>query len=315
LQGLRELSFQCEHALMCFPRIQAFDRLRGRYESFANCGAVAGALARMDAYRSPWDAGPDEQLLLRPCSRPLQVLKEAECQRLSAHGINPLQSMRAAVPGCMPLRTLARGAGLGPDSTLLTARRRQLLTINSLEQGTRWARFEGRDRNSWPRLTRQVRAFLLSLAASGGLGKSPDAETGEICCDESLNTPHDLAEGVVNCLVSLPTLRAGEFRSFVISHRREGSTVRAVTSPRLPGGAKLPVREPPRPAVIVPVREETAPRRTLAQELFGAALDARANAAAAASGAGAAEATAARRLDLNLVARLYGEIDRRGQRF
>ncbi len=115
--------------------------------------------------------------------------------------------------------------------------------------------------------------------------------------------------------MSLPTLRAGEFRSFIISHRREGSTVRAVAPHRLPGGTSVPVRELPRPAVITPARQEAAPRRTLAQELFGAALDARANAAAAASGVGAAESTAARRLDLNLVARLYGEVDRRGQRF
>ena len=42
LQGLRELAFRSDHALMCFPRIQAFDRLRGRLETFANSGADRG---------------------------------------------------------------------------------------------------------------------------------------------------------------------------------------------------------------------------------------------------------------------------------
>ncbi len=51
LQGLREMAFHSENALMCFPRVLAFDRLRGRYETFPNGAAVAGALARMDVHR------------------------------------------------------------------------------------------------------------------------------------------------------------------------------------------------------------------------------------------------------------------------
>ena len=81
LQGLRELAFQSDHALMCFPRVQAFDRLRGRHEPFGNAGAVAGAIARMDAHQSPWDGGPDEPILLRPGTRPMCLLNEAESQR------------------------------------------------------------------------------------------------------------------------------------------------------------------------------------------------------------------------------------------
>ncbi len=95
LHGLRDLSFQSDSAFICFPRVQAFDRLRGRYEPFANSGSVAGALARMDAHRSPWDGLPDEQILLRPGTRPLQLLTDADCQRLTTQGINPLHSVRA----------------------------------------------------------------------------------------------------------------------------------------------------------------------------------------------------------------------------
>jgi len=80
---------------MCLPRIQAYDRLRGRYETFANCGAVAGVLARLDEQRSPWQAGPDDELLLRPGTRATIVLNEAERLRLAAHGVNPLQSLRS----------------------------------------------------------------------------------------------------------------------------------------------------------------------------------------------------------------------------
>jgi phage tail sheath protein FI len=268
LTGLRELAFQSEYALMCFPRIRAFDRLRGRYEPFANCGAVAGTFARMDAHRPPWDAAPDEQILMRPGARPLHVLTDAECQRLCAQGINPLHAVRPNLTSAPPLRTLARGTGAGAESSLLSARRRQLLVLNSLERGTRWARFEGRDRNSWPRLARQVRAFLLGLAGTGAFGKLPALECCEAICDERLHTADDLAAGIVHCLVSLPGQRPGDTRSFMLTHRPDGSAIRTVTSHKLAPGTRMSVREPPLPFARDESLEDTVPRRTLAQELF-----------------------------------------------
>jgi uncharacterized protein len=300
LRGLRELALQSDHALMCFPRIQAFDRLRGRYEAFANGGAVAGALARMDAHRSPWDHGPDDQLMLRPGTRPLHLLGAGDCARLSAHGVNPLHSVRANGTAVAPLKTLARGTGVGPDSALLTVRRRHLLTINSIEQGTRWARFEAGDRNTWPRVARQVRTFLLGLAA--GTGPASELHAGEVTCDERIHGELDVASRAVNCLVSLPGAKPGHFRSYMITHRLDGTTVRPVKSRTLPPGTKMTVHEPA--TAPPPVPEDTARRRTLAQELFAPAADARGTVP---SVAGRAEAAAPGRLDPEFVAWLHRE--------
>ena len=68
-QGLREFEFRSEHALMCFPRIQAFDRLRGRAEVFANCGAVAGTLARLDEQRPLLQPGRRRRTAAAACGR------------------------------------------------------------------------------------------------------------------------------------------------------------------------------------------------------------------------------------------------------
>ncbi len=323
LQGLRELDLQSEHALMFFPRVQAFDRLRGRYEEFANCGTVAGSLARLDAHQSPWDGGPDEQLLLRPGIRPLHLLTETECHRLGAQGINPLHAMRPPGSASMPLKTLARGTGIAPDSCLLTARRRQLLLLNSIEQGTRWARFEARDRGSWPRLARQVRTFLLGLAAGGAFGRGADAQAGEVICDERINGEQDLEAGQVHCLVALPGVRHGEWRSFMITHGPGGSVVRAINSRTLPTGIRFTVRElspagvsaaHPLPSLddTAPRRrlDEPTPRRTLAQELFAPPTNPSPETPSAILDP---EAATARRFDLDLVTRLYGDIDGRGE--
>jgi hypothetical protein len=135
---------------------------------------------------------------------------------------------------------------------------------------------------------------------------------GEVVCDERINSSGDLAEGVVHCLISLPTPRAGETRSFMLTHRLEGSIVRQVRSRRLPTGTRLTVGEALPAPTLDDALEDTAPRRTLAQELFASAPDQR---PAASSDVLQPEAAAARRLDLNLIARLYGEPGRRGQRF
>jgi hypothetical protein len=306
VRGLRELSVNSDHALMCFPRVQAFDRLRGRYEPFANCGAVAGALVRMDAHRPPWNGEPDEPILLRPGTRPLHVLSDSDCARLTSHGINPLYAVRPSALDAAPLKTLARGTGAGAESSLLTVRRRHLLVLNSIEQGTRWARFEARDRNTWPRLARQVRTFLLGLVGTGAFGKGDDFLSPEVICDERLHNELDLASGAVHCLVSLPVPRAGEYRSWLITHRLEDSSVRATRPRHLPPGAALGVKEKRKP-VSDPSLEDTVPRRTLAQELFAAQGEQLARTPSALR----PEAAPLRR-DLTLVARL-GETELRGE--
>lgn len=309
LHGLREMAFHSDHALMCFPRVLAFDRLRGRHEVFANCGAVAGALARMDVHRPIWAAGPDEEVLLRPGMRPARQLSESERSRLVSHGVNPLQSLRSADPRGVALRTLAGGSGTGPDSQMLTARRRQLLVVNSIELGTRWARFEARDPVTWARLERQVRAFLQSLASAGLFGSAP-GDAFHVACDERLHSIEDLEAGRVNLLVALRTQRPDEFQSFMISHRPDGTRVRPVRSNPLPAGTRMSVP----PAEAEAGLDDTQPRRTLAQHLFGH-REPRPGSTSTVARFGQAEAAAAGRRDLDLVGLKNVEFDRRGQRF
>ena len=241
LRGLRELALQTEDALMCFPRVLAYDRLRGRYETFANCGAVAGVLARLEEQRPWWRPGPDEEILLRPGTRPVRMLNDSERTRLAMHGINPLQSLRAANPRPLPLRTLAQGAAASTDGGWLTARRRWLQLMNSLERGTRWVLYDVRDRNSWSRMRGQAETFLKPLADSGLFGDGPADSAFHVICDERLNTDHDLAAGQVHMLVSVRASRPSEYRSFLITHGAHGSRVRPVRSNVLPAGVRFSI--------------------------------------------------------------------------
>ena len=322
--GLRELGFRSDHALMCFPRIVANDRLRGRHESFANCGAVAGVLARLDEHRSPWQAGPDEELLLRPGTPAAQELTEPERARLIAHGINPLQSLRSANPDAPVLRTLAGGSAGSVDGSYLTRRRRALLIMNSIERGTRWAVFETGDRNTWHKITRQVRDFLAPLAAAGLFGPLDGEDACYVVCDDRVNARPDIAAGRVSFLVGLRSSRPGEYFSFLVTHSPDGCRVRPARSTMLPAGTRMTVKGVPGES-----RGEAARRpRTLAQELFGYYREPRPSAQAAAqspatsadspsalAAAPPPEAAAAGRRDLDAVARFYRDFSGGGERF
>lgn len=62
--SLRDWPFASEHALMYFPRVLAFDKLRGRFRAFAPGAAVAGMIAR--AMR-PGPSGRRRRVMKRSC--------------------------------------------------------------------------------------------------------------------------------------------------------------------------------------------------------------------------------------------------------
>jgi len=308
VRGLRELGFRSEHALMCFPRIVAFDRLRGRPEPFANCGAVAGTLARFDEQRSPWQPGADEELLLRLGTRPRRVLDDADRQRLAAHGINPLQALRSAQGRALPLKTLAGGACRSADSALLTAQRRRLLVTGSVELGTRWALFAASDRVVWRKLERQVQAFLRPLAEAGLFGPPEEPGLFQVVCDERLNGPEEVAAGRISLLVSVRSSRPGVYWSFVVTHGREGSAVRTLHSSVLPSGARMSV-----PPEASDEPEDAARQRRVAQSHFSYYQEPRPPSVVGRNSA--PKAPPARGLDAETIAAIHRELGSGGQRF
>jgi hypothetical protein len=138
LAGLRDWSFFDENALMYFPRVLAHDKLRGHFESFAPCGAVAGMLARQDEMFPVWVPQGSEEPILRPGLRPACLVGEQRRLKLAAAGVNTLQSVRSNARVGLKPRTLAAGNASNADWRYLAARRLTLFILNSIERGTIW---------------------------------------------------------------------------------------------------------------------------------------------------------------------------------
>ena len=165
LEELRSWPFRSENAFMHFPRVMTIDRLRGRVETFAPCGIVAGMIARADESWPVWAAAQGEEAVLKPGVRPAVVVAEAERLRLAHAGVNTLVATRgtASVTAC----TLAAGGGASSDWRFLAARRLALFINVSVERGTRWLAFEQNSLAAWRRARQQTEAFLEDLDQEG----------------------------------------------------------------------------------------------------------------------------------------------------
>lgn len=238
ITGMRTWPFRSDSALMCYPRVRAFDPLRGREETFASCGAAAGLLSRAEEGHA--FATADEDWVLRLGLRPSVELSQAQRARLAQAGINALMPARAAVAPAVSARTLAAGGCGSPDWTYLSARRLALWIASRIERGTRWVRFEQNNSATWSRARSLVDSFLETLASQGAFVGATSAERYFVVCDERINDPSSVAAGRVNLLFGIAARRAGEFDTWLVSHDPSGSRARSVSVNRLVTGGGQP---------------------------------------------------------------------------
>jgi phage tail sheath protein FI len=233
LQGLRDWPFRSEDALMSFPRVQAFDRLRGRFETFAGGGATAGMIARAEEACPVWSTAQSEEQALRPMLRPAVEVDESERWALTHAGVNVLHSTRAPNRAAFGLRTLMPESGVRSGARNLATRRLALFIMASVEQGTRWVVYEHSSPPLWTRVVMQVREFLEALAADGVLVGAMPEERHFVICDERLNAATETQQGALRLLFGFAALRPGDFRACLVTHRPGGSATRTVSVNRL----------------------------------------------------------------------------------
>jgi len=232
LDSLRVWPFRSDSAVMFFPRVQAFDRLRGRVETFASCGAAAGMVARSDETSPVWSVAESEESILRPGLRPAVPVTDSDRLRLAQVGVNTLVSVRSNIRAPISPRTLAAGGCGISDWKYLAARRLALFIASSIEQGTRWVTLEHNGPATWERAQATAQTFLDELAAQGAFVGTSD-ESHFVIADARVNRPQTIAEGKFNLLFGFATSKPGEFDTWMVTHQAGASRVRPVTVNRL----------------------------------------------------------------------------------
>ncbi len=229
LRAMRDWEFSTEDALMYFPRILAHDKLRGHFESFAPCGAVAGMLARADESAPVWGSAKLEDAVLRPGYRPTCLVAEDCRARLAMRGVNTLQAGRSVGRiGAKP-RTLARGAAGAADWQNLSARRLALFIVNSIERGTRWVSGADPQMDLAEAVSTQTRIFFEQIYEAGAFAGRRIEEAFFVICDRRFNSPGGARTGEFRFVIGFAAARGTDFHTYRICHSASGSSVQSVS--------------------------------------------------------------------------------------
>jgi uncharacterized protein len=233
LAGLRGWNFPDENALMYFPRVLAHDKLRGHFESFAPCGAVAGMFARSDENSPVWLPTDRDEPILRPGFRPACLVGEDRRIRLASLGVNTIQAIRSTARLSVRPRTLAAGNTANADWRYLSARRLALFILSSIEHGTRWIAAARSPAEVAETLTSQVRSFFEALCAAGTFGSRQASDAFLVICDPRVNSSWAQGSGEVQFVIGFAASREHEFHCYRISHSAAGGKIQPVSLNRL----------------------------------------------------------------------------------
>jgi hypothetical protein len=223
LRGMRDWNFCNENALMYFPRVLALDKLRGHFESFAPCGAVAGMLARADEASPLWVTAKNDEAILRPGYRPSCLVTEDRRMRLASLGVNTIQAVRSAARIGVTARTLAAGAAASADWQYLASRRLALFIVNSVERGTRWVAMAQPHIEVAETALAQVRAFFEALHDEQAFGSRPMEDAFFVICEQRAE---------FQLVIGFAGTRAPGFHSFRIVHSASGGKVAPISMTR-----------------------------------------------------------------------------------
>ena len=232
LAGSRDWNLFNENALMYFPRILAHDKLRGHFESFAPCGAVAGMLARHDESFPVWVPTQQEEAVLRAGYRPACLVSEDRRAKLAALGINTIQAMRSTARIGMRPRTLAAGRAGNVDWRYLGSRRLALFILNSIERGTRWGAMTVPHAGVAEAVAAQVTRFLSELHQAGAFGERRLEDAFFVISDQRVGSRGG-APNEFQFVVGFAAAREHEFHCFKIVHSAAGANIQPVSPNRL----------------------------------------------------------------------------------
>ena len=171
-------------------------------------GSIAGVYARTDQERGVHKAPANTDV--RGVLGLEQRLSDRLQGPLNLEGVNVLRIF----PGNAQVIVWGARTTVEPDITdwLYVNVRRLLLYIEeSIQEGIRWAVFEGNDLSLWQKLNRTITAFLTEVWRDGGLFGAKPEDAFQVRIDEALNPPSERALGRLHIEIQVAPVRPAEF--------------------------------------------------------------------------------------------------------
>jgi hypothetical protein len=203
---------QSKNGAIYFPYLQSTD-FTGTAINCPPSGFVAGIFAREDVSRGVWKSPAGLETVISGTTGvvPWGVMTDPQQGVLNPLGINCIRTFPGIGTVVFGARTLVANNPAFQQWMYVAVRRMALFIEQSLYASLKWAVFEPNDSPLWNALTQEVSAFMLSLYRQGAFAGATADLAFQVRCDSTTTTPTDVANGVVNILVSFAPLRPAEF--------------------------------------------------------------------------------------------------------
>lgn len=214
--------FDSSSAAAYYPYIDMIDPLDktgAKTVRIPPSGAICGSIAAMDSLKGIFHAPAN--ILLHGVVGLANQITESEFEMLYPAGINLLRYFPGKGIKIWGARTLSSDS----DWRFINVRRTFSAICRSLKTGTQWAVFETNDKKLWKRVVRQVSGFLLDLWMQGYLAGSTPEQGYYVRCDEELNPPENIDNGIVTFAVGLAITKPTEFYNVSITAEKDGASV------------------------------------------------------------------------------------------
>ncbi|MDR0320545.1 MAG: phage tail sheath subtilisin-like domain-containing protein [Treponema sp.] len=226
LDGIKILSwakrFDSSCAAAYFPHIDIVDPMDStgaKTVRIPPSGAICGSIAVTDSEKGIFHAPANT--LLNGAVALANRIEDSEYEMLYPAGVNLLKYFPGRGIKIWGARTLSSD----PNWRYINVRRTFSSICRSLKIGTQWAVFEPNDKKLWKRVVRQVSGFLLDLWMQGYLAGSTAEQGFYVRCDEELNPPENVDQGILTFSVGLAITKPTEFFQIAITAEKDGASV------------------------------------------------------------------------------------------
>lgn len=220
LQWVKKFDTSCAAAY--FPHIDVIDPLDSygsKTVRIPPSGAICGCIAATDGEKGIFNAPANT--ILHGAVGLSYIVSNAEHEILYAKGVNMLKYFPGKGIKVWGARTLCSNQ----NWRYINVRRTFSSICKSLKNGTQWAVFETNDKNLRKRLIRKVSGFLIDLWMKGYLSGATAEESFYIRCDEELNPPENIDNGILTFDVGFAITKPTEFFTISITAEKEGASV------------------------------------------------------------------------------------------
>jgi uncharacterized protein len=206
-----------EHGAIYYPRLRQAVPVAGGLSvnlDLPPCGAVAGAIARVDAQRGVWKAPAGLEAGLVGFDELTATTNDDVSDLLNPKGVNVLRRFAGAGTVIWGARTLKGDDAQGSEFKFLPVRRLTNLIASSLFLGTQFAVFEPNDPDLWAQLRLAVGTYMRGLFHQGAFQQSEkraESDSFYVVCDETVNPQSEVDLGRVNVAVGFAPLKPAEF--------------------------------------------------------------------------------------------------------